>query len=135
LGGPQSRSGRRGEEKILDLTGLELRPLRRPARSQPLYRLRYPGSFYNITTDLKSFFYIIRMKIQAPVASCDEFPYPCIMEICRQSIESVFNRLLHFFIATHARAAQKLLQVKGTWSRVRTVGRMKKRNVPDNVCG
>jgi hypothetical protein len=41
LGGPQSRSGRRGEEKIL---GLELRSLGRPARSQSLYRLRYPGS-------------------------------------------------------------------------------------------
>jgi hypothetical protein len=25
--------------------GLELRPLRRPARSQSLYRLRYPGSY------------------------------------------------------------------------------------------
>jgi hypothetical protein len=44
LGGPQSRSGRRGEEKILDPTRLEDRPLGRPARSQSLYRLRYPGS-------------------------------------------------------------------------------------------
>jgi hypothetical protein len=41
LGGPQSRSGRRGEEKILTLQGLELRPLGRPSRSQSLYRLRY----------------------------------------------------------------------------------------------
>jgi hypothetical protein len=30
--------------KILPLPGLELRPLGRPARSQSLYRLRYPGS-------------------------------------------------------------------------------------------
>jgi hypothetical protein len=30
---PQSRCGRRGEEKILDLSGLKLRPLGRPARS------------------------------------------------------------------------------------------------------
>jgi hypothetical protein len=33
------------EKRIfLILPGLELRPLRRPARSQSLYRLRYPGS-------------------------------------------------------------------------------------------
>jgi hypothetical protein len=40
--GPQSRSGR-GGEKLLIVPGLELRPLCRPARSQSLYRLRYPG--------------------------------------------------------------------------------------------
>jgi hypothetical protein len=40
-GGPQSRSGRRGEVKILATPGLELRPLRPPARSQSLYRLSY----------------------------------------------------------------------------------------------
>jgi hypothetical protein len=51
------------------------------------------------------------MKIQALVISCDEFLYAYIVEICRQSTEPVFNRLRHFFIATHARAAQKLLQV------------------------
>jgi hypothetical protein len=44
LGGPQSQPGWRDEEKILDPTGLELWPLGRPARSQSLYRLRYPGS-------------------------------------------------------------------------------------------
>jgi hypothetical protein len=44
LGGHQSRSGRRGEEKFLTLPGLELWPLVRPARSQSLYRLLYPGS-------------------------------------------------------------------------------------------
>jgi hypothetical protein len=32
------------ERKFLTLPGLELRPFRRPARSQSLYRLRYPGS-------------------------------------------------------------------------------------------
>jgi hypothetical protein len=32
-----------GKRKFLFLPGLELRPLRRPARSQSLYRLRYPG--------------------------------------------------------------------------------------------
>jgi hypothetical protein len=33
------------KRKFLTLPGLELRPLRRPARSQSLYRLRYPGSY------------------------------------------------------------------------------------------
>jgi hypothetical protein len=31
-------------KKILSLVGLELRSLDRPARSQSLYRLSYPGS-------------------------------------------------------------------------------------------
>jgi hypothetical protein len=45
LGGPQSRYGRRGEEKILDLTGTGTPDiLGRPARTQSLYRLRYAGS-------------------------------------------------------------------------------------------
>jgi hypothetical protein len=32
------------KRKFLTLPGLEIRPLGRPARSQSLYRLRYPGS-------------------------------------------------------------------------------------------
>jgi hypothetical protein len=32
------------KKQFLTLLGLELRPLGRPARSQPLYRLRYPSS-------------------------------------------------------------------------------------------
>jgi hypothetical protein len=32
------------KRKFLTLPGLELRPLGRPARSQSLYRLSYPGS-------------------------------------------------------------------------------------------
>jgi hypothetical protein len=37
------------KRKFFTIPGLELRPLRRPARSQSLYRLRYPGyfKFYN----------------------------------------------------------------------------------------
>jgi hypothetical protein len=45
------------KRKFLNLPGLELRPFGRPARSQSLYRLRYPGSmclqdtaFFNIKT-------------------------------------------------------------------------------------
>jgi hypothetical protein len=33
------------KRKLLTLSGLELRSLRRSARSQSLYQLRYPGSF------------------------------------------------------------------------------------------
>jgi hypothetical protein len=76
------------------------------------------------------------MKIQALVILCDEFLYACIVEICRQSIEPVLYRFLHFFIATHVRVAQKLLQVceqvKITWNQVWTVGRMGK-NIPGKV--
>jgi hypothetical protein len=41
------RAGLNGLEKriFFTLPGLELQPLSRPARSQSLYRLRYPGSF------------------------------------------------------------------------------------------
>jgi hypothetical protein len=42
LGGPQNRSGRYGEVKILDATDTRtLTPLGRPVRSQSLYRLSY----------------------------------------------------------------------------------------------
>jgi hypothetical protein len=40
LDGPQSRSGRRRQKKILDPTGTRTPT---PPRSQSLYRLRYPG--------------------------------------------------------------------------------------------
>jgi hypothetical protein len=39
LGGSQNRSGRRAEERILPLPGLELWPFGRAASSQSLYRL------------------------------------------------------------------------------------------------
>jgi hypothetical protein len=42
LGGPQSRSGRRGQKKSpLPLLGIESRSPDRPARSQTLYCLSY----------------------------------------------------------------------------------------------
>jgi hypothetical protein len=43
LDGSQSWSGRREKRNFLTLPGLELRPLDRPACSQSLYRLHYPG--------------------------------------------------------------------------------------------
>jgi hypothetical protein len=39
------------KRKFLTLPGLELRPLGRPARSQSLYRQRYPGSLYELPLD------------------------------------------------------------------------------------
>jgi hypothetical protein len=36
------------KRKFLSLSGLELRTLGRPARSQSLYRLRYPGLLYGV---------------------------------------------------------------------------------------
>jgi hypothetical protein len=44
LAGPQSRSGRRGEEKIICPTGTRTPTPRSFSRSQSLYRLSYPGS-------------------------------------------------------------------------------------------
>jgi hypothetical protein len=45
LGGPQSQSGRYGEVKIFYSNGTRTpAPSGRPARSQSLYRLSYPGS-------------------------------------------------------------------------------------------
>jgi hypothetical protein len=46
LGEPQSRSGRRGQEKILDPTGTRTPTRGSPARSQSLYRLSYLGTRY-----------------------------------------------------------------------------------------
>jgi hypothetical protein len=46
LGGPQSRSGRHGEVKILAPTGT------RPAHSQSLYRLSYRGSDFKWLLDI-----------------------------------------------------------------------------------
>jgi hypothetical protein len=43
--GPRAGLGEVEKRKILPLSELELRPLDHLARSQSLYRLRYPGSF------------------------------------------------------------------------------------------
>jgi hypothetical protein len=45
LGGPQSRSGRLGEENIFDPTGTQLRPFGLSAHGQSLFRLRYPSNW------------------------------------------------------------------------------------------
>jgi hypothetical protein len=43
--GPRAGLDGMEKRKFLTQSGLELRPLGRPARSQSLYRLRYPGSY------------------------------------------------------------------------------------------
>jgi hypothetical protein len=43
--GPRAGMNDVEERKFITLPGIELRSLRRPARSQSLYRLRYPGSY------------------------------------------------------------------------------------------
>jgi hypothetical protein len=54
--GPQNRSGRRWEEKILDPTGTRIPT---PQSSSPLYRLRYPGSSIDIC-EVGSYLQIVR---------------------------------------------------------------------------
>jgi hypothetical protein len=44
LGGAHNWSGQSVKRKFVTLPGLHLQPLGRPARSQWLYRLTYPGS-------------------------------------------------------------------------------------------
>jgi hypothetical protein len=55
--GPRASLDAAEKRKFLTLPGLELRPLGRPARSQSLYRLRYPDSL--AYTYLPSAFFVI----------------------------------------------------------------------------
>jgi hypothetical protein len=47
---PRARMDDVEKRKFFALPGLELRPFGRPARSQSLYRLRYPSSLVNVHT-------------------------------------------------------------------------------------
>jgi hypothetical protein len=63
LGGPQSRCGRYGEEKISTMPGLELRPLGRLVRRQSLYWLRYPSSRpWGLSTQFFNAFFICPIR-------------------------------------------------------------------------
>jgi hypothetical protein len=70
LGGPQNRSGRHGEN-FCPYRDSKLRFLGRPARSQSLYRLRYPGSqnkaprhsFLNFTFFFLSLNYLFKRRL------------------------------------------------------------------------
>jgi hypothetical protein len=50
--GPRAGLDDVGERKFLTLPGLELRTLGYPARSQSLYRLHYPDSFFLVKSAL-----------------------------------------------------------------------------------
>jgi hypothetical protein len=47
------------KRKFLTLLGLELRPLGRPAHSQSLYRLCYPGSLNFVMDTFSKFFLVV----------------------------------------------------------------------------
>jgi hypothetical protein len=55
--GPKAGLDEVEKRKFLTLPGLELRPLDRPARSQSLYRLRYPRSNINNNTWMTYYYY------------------------------------------------------------------------------
>jgi hypothetical protein len=75
-----SRTGLDDMEKrrFLTLLGLELLPLCRPAHSQPLYRLRYPGSEVNV------------------ILKYNEFPHFVTSQVPGQS-SRIWNEVLHIF--------------------------------------
>jgi hypothetical protein len=89
LGGPQSKSGRYGEVNIFfTLTGLELPPPPlRPARSQWLYRLSYPGSTFSFKID---FNIILQCTPRPPACS---LTFRLSIEMCNQLPSSLC--LLH----------------------------------------
>jgi hypothetical protein len=68
--GPRAGMDAAENRKFLTLPGLELRPLGRPARSQSLYRLRYPDSSVITHTDendlpiIRSFCANITLKLR-----------------------------------------------------------------------
>jgi hypothetical protein len=60
--GPRAGPDDVEKRKFLTMPGLELRPLGRPARSQSLYRLRYPSFHKNVKSEVSAsevhYFYI-----------------------------------------------------------------------------
>jgi hypothetical protein len=76
------------KRKFLTLPGLELRPLCRPARSQSLNRLRYPGS-HNILIRWKNYSQLLSVHRVSAVRQTEIHtaeplvpdPWPCEVEI------------------------------------------------------
>jgi hypothetical protein len=63
------------KRKFLSLPGLELRPLRRAARSQSLYRLSYPGSQLPFRRTYRSVrFEVLTTVIMKSIIFCDVRP-------------------------------------------------------------
>jgi hypothetical protein len=69
LGGPQNRSGRHGEKKILAPTGTRTPTSGRPARSQSLYRLSYPGSLCMFRAIQNVVMISVRLSQDSPLAA------------------------------------------------------------------
>jgi hypothetical protein len=79
------------KRKFLTLSGLELRPLDRPARSQSLYKLRYPGSSTKSVAVVIHFLHqnemprLAKLGTKEAVAGkrllCTEFFKPMVLEI------------------------------------------------------
>jgi hypothetical protein len=59
------------KRKFLILPGLELRPLGRPARSQSLYRLRYPSSSGALSLTIFNYmlFVTVNIRFMLPVVA------------------------------------------------------------------
>jgi hypothetical protein len=89
--------------KISPLPGLKLRPLVRPARSQSLYRLRYPGS---ITC------YLVIIK-----SHLSRFAFTCLIESWYKSVffihgHSTAHISLHYSIYTVSHVFLQILHAK-----------------------
>jgi hypothetical protein len=92
-GGIQSRSGRKGEVKILAPSGLKLRTFDPPALSQPLYRLRYPSSLWKHVF-LRNFFGLRQdctelepRRLYFPLSACWEPEMKSVLIFCHMSSE------------------------------------------------
>jgi hypothetical protein len=66
------RAGLEDVEKriFLTLPRIELRPLGRPARSQSLYLLRYPGSLYNCKRNFNCIVMVFIVRGMCPLLLC-----------------------------------------------------------------
>jgi hypothetical protein len=87
--GPRAGLDNVEKRKFLTLPGLELLPLSRPARSQSLYRLRYPGSYY---VDGAVFIYFRKILRSAP---CSQNVY--------KYVNLPFPFLKKWFVKHHAK--------------------------------
>jgi hypothetical protein len=100
LGGPQSRSGRRGEEEIFDPTRT-----RAPARSRSLYWLRYPGSPY-------SSFHWCSAQVQIKWDGSNDRNDRSEQRQSKKFV--IYSKELILYLMTHCRF-RNLLALNGNW--------------------
>jgi hypothetical protein len=104
LRGPQNRAWRRGEGKNLTPTGTQTRSLGRPARSQSLYRLRYPASrrarmkfiCIYLITDWMEKLIVTELLNKFPAFLDPRNVLPCLQDPAHVPILSQMNRDLNF---------------------------------------